>query len=260
MNTAETAIIFIIGSLTLAVFVLFLVLIVIEYRKRQLRHITEKLELKHQYQNEVMQTQLEVQEQSFKYISEELHDNIAQMLSLVRIKLYRTADKTTDETIKARVESSNELLGNVLDGLRNLSHVLNGGLVSKLTLQESLEKELNYIRDVNEMETHLMIEGIPYEVDAEKRLLVFRIAQEAINNSIKHGKANKIDLCLAYQPSLLTVTIADNGKGFDTHIMEQGKGLGLHNIQVRAKMLGSFTITSEKNKGTIITLNINTHE
>ena len=84
MNTAEIAIVLIIGSLTLSVFVLFLLLILIEYRRRQVRHITEKLELKHQYHHAVMQTQLEVQEQSFKYISEELHDNIAQTLSLAR--------------------------------------------------------------------------------------------------------------------------------------------------------------------------------
>lgn len=250
----------IIGSLTLLVFVLFLVLILIEYRRRQVRHITEKLELKHQYHNEVMRTQMEVQEQSFKYISEELHDNIAQMLSLARLKLYRTADKTADEAIKARVESSNELLGNVLDGLRNLSHVLNGGLVAKLSLADSLQKELGYIRDVNEMDAQLYITGPQYELDAEKKLLAFRIVQEAINNAIKHGKAKKIDITLAYQPGSLRIEIADNGSGFDAANAAGSKGLGLHNMHVRAKMLGGLNITSEKGKGTSISLNIHTHE
>lgn len=260
MKATEIAIIFIIGTLTLLVFVLFLVLIVIEYRKRQVRHITEKLELKHQYQNEVMQTQLEVQEQSFKYISEELHDNIAQTLSLVRLKLYRTADKATDEVLKQNVEGSNELLGNVLDGLRNLSHVLNGSLVSKLGLQESLEKELSYVRDVNEMQADMSIIGTVYELPAEKRLLVFRIVQEAINNAIKHGKARRLNIILVYQAHLLTMKIEDNGRGFDTSKINDSKGLGLQNIYVRAKLLGNVDIQSEEGKGTFITLNINTNE
>ncbi|MCB0699993.1 MAG: ATP-binding protein [Chitinophagales bacterium] len=259
MNTAEVAIIFIIGSLTLLVFVLFVVLILFEYRKRQVRHITEKLELKHRYQNEVLQTQLEVQEQSFKYVSEELHDNIAQMLSLVKIKLYKTAGKTEDENIKAGLETSTDLLSKTMDDLRNLSHTLSGGLVSKLPLPESLEKELNYVRNANEMDAALSLEGEEYDLPGEKKLLIFRIVQEAIGNAIKHGKAKRININLAYAPTQLTLTIADDGKGFDTKLLNDSKGLGLQNMQVRAKLLGSMDVASSEN-GTTITLKIDTDE
>jgi signal transduction histidine kinase len=207
-----------------------------------------------------MQTQLEVQEQSFKYISEELHDNIAQTLSLVRLKLYRTADKATEAMIKNSVEGSNELLGNVLDSLRTLSHVLNGGLVSKLTLPESIEKELAYVRDVNDTQAVLDVVGTPYDLPAEKKLMAFRIVQEAVGNAIKHGKAKIINIVLVYQSAMLTVRIEDNGKGFDAAVVENSKGLGLHNMQVRAKLLGTLKVDSEQGRGTIITLNINTNE
>lgn len=70
MDTARIAIIFIIGSLTLLVFVLFIVLILFEYRKRQVRHITEKMEMRQRYNDEVLKTQIEVQEQTFKYVAE----------------------------------------------------------------------------------------------------------------------------------------------------------------------------------------------
>lgn len=260
MNTAETIIIFIIGTLTLLVFAFFLVLILIEYRKRQVRHITEKLELKHRYENEVLQTQLEVQEQSFKYISEEIHDNIAQMLSLVKLKLYKTATKTTDEEVKAGIEGSNELLGKTMNDLRTLSHVLNGGLVSKLSLKESIEKELGYVSDVKDISTKLSASGSAYDPLPEKKLMIFRIVQEAINNAIKHGKATEIEIALAYNTDVLTLTIADNGVGFDMTQADKSKGLGLHNMQVRAKLLGSISLESHKDKGTTITLNINTDE
>lgn len=260
MKTAEVAIIFITGTLTLLVFVFFLVLIVIEYRKRQVRHITEKLELKHQYQNEVLQTQIEVQEQSFKYISEELHDNIAQTLSLVKLKLYKTAGKAADENLKAGIEAANELLGTVLTDLRTLSHVLNGGLVSNLDLEESIDKELSYVASVKDIDTAVTLSGTKYELNPEKKLMVFRTVQEAINNALKHGKATSIKIHLAYEPQALTLQVADNGLGFDTQSIPGSKGLGLHNMHVRAKMLGSLDIQSAPGSGTTITLKITTNE
>lgn len=260
MNTAETAIIFIIGSLTLLVFVFFIILILFEYRKRQVRHITEKLELKHRYEHEVLQTQIEVQEQSFRYISEEIHDNIAQVLSLVKLKLYKTAGKTTDENIKAGIDDSNNLLGKTMNDLRNLSHTLNGGLVSKIPLPESIEKELSYIRDANDMSANMAITGTPYDISGQKKLLAFRIIQEAINNAIKHGKAKRINISLAYGEAQLTIGITDSGKGFDTKLLDDSKGLGLHNMQVRARLLGNMDVVSEPDKGTTITLNIKTND
>jgi two-component system, NarL family, sensor kinase len=257
MKSTEAPVVLIIGTLTLLVFVFFIVLIIIEYRRRQVRYITEKLELKHQYESEVLHTQLEVQEQSFRYISEEIHDNIAQILSLAKLKLYKTAGKTNEDAVKEGIEASTELVGNALDGLRNLSHVLNGGLVSKLTLQESIEKELNYVKDVKDIRAHLSIAGSPVEPDPEKKLLIFRIVQEAINNAIKHGEAKEININLAYQPGMLTLLIGDNGKGFDVTKADDSKGLGLHNMHVRAKMLGKLDIRSVPDKGTTITLNIN---
>lgn len=256
MKTAEIVIIFIIGSLTLLVFVFFLVLIIIEYRKRQVRHITEKLELKHRYQNEVLQTQIEVQEQSFKYVSEELHDNIAQVLSLVKLKLYKTANKATDETVKTGITASNELLAKTMDDLRNLSHVLNGGLISKLGFAESIEKELAYVRDANDMQAILTVTGSAPEMDGNKKLLAFRIVQEAINNAIKHGKARRLNISLVYAADATILQIADDGKGFDTGLMNDSKGLGLHNMQVRATMLGGLKIESQEGNGTTITINI----
>ncbi|MCB0695941.1 MAG: hypothetical protein KDC07_01170 [Chitinophagaceae bacterium] len=258
ITSTKVAIVLTFGSLTLLVFVLFIILILFEYRKRQVRHITEKLELKHRYQNEVLQTQIEVQEQSFKYISEEIHDNIAQMLSLVKIKIYKTAGKTTDENVLSGLNTSTELLSKTMDDLRSLSHILNGGLVSKLTLEESLEKELDYVRD-DDMHAELTVKGQTYDIGGEKKLLAFRIVQESINNAIKHAKAQNINISLVYKTDGLIISIADDGKGFDTELMKGSNGLGLHNMQLRAKMLGSMGITSEQDKGTTITINIQTN-
>lgn len=260
MNPSEIAIILIVGTIALLVFVVFIVLIVIEYRRRQVKHITEKLELEHLYKQEVLQTQLEVQEQSFRYVSEEIHDNIAQTLSLARIKLFKATEKATDKRAKANLETTTELVGNALDGLRGLSHVLNGGLVSKLTLKESLDKELRYVHEVNERTTELIVTGDAYEPDAEKKLMLFRIVQEAINNAVKHGQASMITVCLAYEPGSIKVEVTDNGKGFDVSKVADSKGLGMTNMHVRAQLLGDINVASVEGRGTTITINVHTNE
>jgi signal transduction histidine kinase len=260
MKPGEAIVVFAIGSLTIIVFIVFLVLIIIEYRRRQLRHIEEKISLKHRYENELLQVQLEVQEQSFKHISEEIHDNIAQMLSLAKLKLYRTADRTTDEQAQKGINAGTELVTNALNDLRSLSHLLNGGLVSRLPLRDSIEKELGYVKDARDVTVSFMVADNLPELDERRKLMAFRIIQEAIINSVKHGDAKTIGVSMNADNNKLYIAISDDGRGFDTlEAMKKG-GLGLQNMNVRAKMLGTIEIQSQEGKGTTINLSIQLHE
>lgn len=259
MSTSELAIILIVGTLTFLVLVVFIILIAIEYRRRQVKHITEKLEMEHRFKQEVLQTQIEVQEQSFQYISEEIHDNIAQTLSLAKIKLYKTGERAADDAVKAGITTTTELVGNALDSLRSLSHVLNGGLVQQLPLRESLEKELKYVADANEIETGLSVAGEYREMEAGKKLVAFRIVQESLNNAVKHAQAKRININLEFSERLVSIGISDNGQGFDMATKQKG-GLGLHNMQMRAAMLGDLSVSSTRGEGTTVILNIRTDE
>jgi signal transduction histidine kinase len=132
--------------------------------------------------------------------------------------------------------------------------------MAKMALCDSLEKELKYVAEANEIETALTISGEYREIDAEKKLMAFRIVQEAINNAVKHSRATQINVSLAFAKSRLTVVITDNGNGFDTERIQGDKGLGLRNMHERARLLGDIQITSKAGEGTAITLNINTDE
>ena len=116
------------------------------------------------------------------------------------------------------------------------------------------------MRDSAEVDATLTVTGDPYELTGEKKLLLFRIIQEAVGNAIKHGKAQKINITLAYEKGVLGVVIYDNGKGFDTRLLNDSKGLGLHNMQVRARLLGAIDVVSAPGESTTITLKINTNE
>ncbi len=248
--------VFIACTLFITIFVSALILFLIQYKRKQVKHYTEKLEIQHQYDTQLLQTKLEVQEQSFKYYSEEIHDNAGQLLSLVKLKLYDIQTESKDEHTIQNATKAVTVLSQAINDLRNISHTLNNSFIAKAGLTEAIEKELGYIYSAKGMRAKLHIWGEKYDLSNEQELLVFRIVQEATANAIKHASATAIDVYINYEADLLAVNIQDNGTGFD---MKENKsdGIGLNNMHVRADMLnGRLTIDSQKEKGTTVRLEI----
>jgi len=250
--------IFIAGTLFITIFVSALILFLIQYKRRQVRFYTEKLEIQHQYDTQLLQTKLEVQEQSFKYFSEEIHDNAGQLLSSVKHQLYNIKTETHEEHTIQRVTETTELLSRAINDLRNISHTLNNSFIAKAGLIDAIEKELRYIYSAKGLTVQLHVSGDKYNLSHEQELLIFRIVQESMANAIKHASATAIDIYLDYKIHLLVVTIQDNGTGFNTNEIKSD-GIGLNNMQVRAAMLkGRLKVNSQKQKGTTIHLEIDT--
>lgn len=86
--------------------------------------------------------------------------------------------------------------------------------------------------------------------DTERHLHIFRVLQELLNNSIRHGKATEVSIRFSKINDIETCTYSDNGKGFDTSNKESQKGLGMKNIESRISFLnGTFSIFSKVNEG-----------
>ncbi|HTN46236.1 MAG TPA: histidine kinase [Flavipsychrobacter sp.] len=257
MDSKHVYLVFILGTMIFIMFAIALIMFLVYYKRKQQLHLAEKLNLEHQYQSQLLQTRLEVQEQAFKYLSEEIHDNVGQALSMVKLQLYSLNQLCRDES-KPLIESTSEVLSKAINDLRNISHNLHGGYVSDHGLQEALQKEVNYINGAKAVNAELDIEGNPYFLSREKELLIFRIIQEAVNNAIKHANASLITVRLIYYPLLFTAVIHDNGSGFD--IRQYGASMGLNNMKTRAAILGAgFEILSEE-MGTHIILRLNLQE
>jgi len=260
MNPDSALLIFIIGTLILLLFAFTLVIFLIVHKKKQYHNLLEKQTMQNTYQNQLLQSKLEVQEQSFKYFSEEIHDNIGQLLSIVKMQLYNIKNNSTEPEVVAKVTDCNELLGKAITDPRNISHTLNSGFVSNAGLADAVEKDLEYIRSAKEVKCTLHVTGDEYSLGNEKELLVFRIIQEAIANAVKHALPTAIDIYLDYSPIGLGVSIADNGSGFNTS-QENKSGIGLNNMHVRSDLLkGDLQVTSVKDKGTTIKLHIDQAE
>jgi signal transduction histidine kinase len=218
----------------------------------------EQISLQHTFEKHLLQSRLETQEQSFRYFSEEVHDNVGQVLSVIGMHLYQLQSEYAGERATRLVQESSELLNKAISDLRTISHTLKGQYFSKAGLLEALRTEIEYINFVKSPLCRLEIIGDPVEMSPDRQTLLFRIIQETIGNALKHAKPTSILIVLEYNNDILTVSITDNGKGFDLDSQDETiTGLGLANMQLRAKLLGGdLKIQSKEGKGTTLSLTI----
>lgn len=256
MELERSIIIFIMGSVLFISMAGTLIVFLIIHKKKRYEHLLEKQTMENNYHNQLLLSRMEVQEQSFRYFSEEIHDNIGQILSIVKMQMHNIRRTSTETDIVSRAKDCTELLGKAISDLRNISHTLNSAFVTNVGLPEAVEKDLEYIRSAKDVKCTLHNTGEEYSIGEEKELLVFRIIQEAIANAVKHAAPSAIDVYLDHLPQMLVVRVVDNGAGFSTDVISKS-GIGLNNMQVRADLLkGRLGVTSEKGSGTTIRLEI----
>lgn len=208
------------------------------------------------YENNLILSQLEIQEQTFQHISREIHDNISLSLTLAKLQL-NTFDWNDREKSAMKMESSIQLLGNSINQLSDISKSLNADIIIQQGLLQALEEEMNRIRQADQFELVFEVKGSPVFMDSNKELIIFRIIQEAFNNVIKHAKASVVELQLDYCPEQLQILISDNGRGFDPERNRNGGNAGLKNMETRAHILkGEMQVFSSADTGTTLLFTI----
>lgn len=240
-----------------SIFFLILVGIIIVtgflYYKRKKTHLLEVSE----FQNTLLRTKLEIQEQTFKTISQEIHDNIGQMLSLAKLNLNRMdTDSLKNLAEKEKLKDSKELVSKAIQDLRDLSKTLNTESITSVGLLRAIEMELQLLQKAGSMQTKLETEGVYPRLDSQKELILFRIYQEALHNIIKHAAASFVNVTAISKEQSFELIITDDGCGFDNR-MEDGFGSGLNNMQNRSRLIGAtWNIFSSPGEGTRIQINL----
>ncbi len=239
------------GTLLLLCIFGFVFFFVIAYNKRYRLYEEEKAELLRKFELEKLNSQLEIQEQTLKHISGEIHDNIGQILSLVGLQL-----STLPTSNEEKREHTTELLNKAIGDLRSLSKSLDTDRITSIGIVEAVDYELQLLEKTGNYKTNLQIEGDFEELTPDKTIILYRIVQEVINNIIKHAKADSVSIFIGGNKTESFFTIKDNGVGFIAGELIN-KGLGLKNIINRASLVGgSAKIDSLLNEGTTITFNI----
>lgn len=239
----------IIGSILVICLMVLVIVVIIRFKMRQQKHFQEKQFMQTQFDQELLRTQLEIQEHTLKTISEEIHDNIGQVLSLAKLNL-----NTLPNSNEQKIQDTKNLVSKAINDLRNLSHSLHGDIIAELGLRESIANELKIIESTRAFETELNIKGNLFKINPQKEMVLFRIAQEALNNCIKYSAAKQITILMQYQPQLFVLQVQDDGKGFDA---SQITGIGMKSMQNRTQLIGgTFNLKSTLGNGTIVTVEL----
>jgi len=229
------------------------VFVVYYYRKRRF-YIREKEDLQNQFEKSILQAQLEIQEHTLNHISQEIHDNVGQALSVTKMQLNILGENTTVYT--PALQGAKDSLAKAMKDLRDLAKGLSSERVGHFSLLDSIREELERMRGNGSMDVNCVASGTEYPLQEEKKLIAFRMTQECIQNILKHAKASKMLLTLSYSDTSLTIAIQDNGIGFNVpEALEKKMGLGLDNIIKRASVIGGqAVITSNIEQGTNINI------
>ena len=252
MDTGGTTVIILITTLIVILLVVVIVVIFSIFQNRKMKFLLEKRADEIRFEEEIIKSQLETQEQTLQNISWELHDNVGQLLSVAKMQLNMLQPNVANGQ-KGILNETGDIISKSLQEIRTLSKLLNPETVKNMGLQEALELELQRFNRMNFLDASLSIKGNPKSIDEKDEIILFRILQEFLSNSIKHAKAKSLIVTLDYRPESLIITARDTGVGFEESKID--KGSGLVNMQSRAKLIDAdFSLKSKKNKGVTLKL------
>lgn len=242
----------IIFTVILLIIVLTMILVYVIFIRKKTNLLIEQKEKDLHFEKELATSQVEMKEQTLNYIGQELHDDLGQKLSVVRLRQNQLIPKLTNAE-KEELSELNELLGECIQDVRNLSKTLITEQIIHFGLIESIEREIERIKKLRLLTIEFISKKHDIDITPKHGLILFRIIQESINNILKHSRAKNVAIQLEDEHDTLRITITDNGKGFNTNILNDGSGL--KNMELRAKLIhAEFSIQSKLEEGTKTTI------
>ena len=218
-----------------------------ERKKLEQKQISEKIS----HQRQLTQATLDGQEAERKEIGKELHDNIGQQLTTIKLFLdlaSSTADDNTHEMLSLALKG----VGDVINEVRAMSRALVPSTLQDLGLIESINELVESISRTQVLSISFDHEGFDEELLPDnQKLTLFRIVQEQLNNIVKHAGAGNVSIRLSRKLREVVLDIKDDGKGFDPKKVK--KGLGFINISNRAELFGGKNqVVSSPGKGCLL--------
>lgn len=190
------------------------------------------------------------QEEERKTISRELHDEVGQILTGLRLELGALAKSEGSPDFAERVSSTKALAEEALRAVRNLSLLLRPSMLDDLGLGAALRWQAKQFSQRMGVPISVEIEGDLEKLPEAYRLCVYRVVQEALTNSAKHAQASRIAITISQKQDLVKAVIHDNGKGFPEK-EQRTQGLGLAGMEERVRTLqGTLAISSRPGEGT----------
>jgi signal transduction histidine kinase len=200
---------------------------------------------------------IDAQEEERRRISRELHDDTAQALTSVLVRMRLLARQAVKDEVRDGLLELMELTTGALDGVRRMAIDLRPSTLDDLGLVPAVE---SYAREFGERWSIDVI--VRAQIDGERlprdrELMVYRIVQEALSNVAKHAGAGRVEITMRREGGHLVATVRDDGRGFDVGAVLESRerGLGIFGMQERAQLAGGYLdLQSAKGAGTTVTL------
>jgi signal transduction histidine kinase len=230
------------------------------YQRKRFVHQQEVMELKEAFSHTLLQSKLEIQEQTLDHIAKELHANVGHLVSLIQIGLEELSMQTTGKAKENTLETQG-LTKQLFSELRALNASLNTDLIMHIGFVQALNNELIRLGTAKKYKISFTKTGQEYRLRPEHEIILFRLCQEVLNNVAKYAEAKSLTITLNYSPKEFVVEIADDGRGFNVEeALEQSgekSSTGLINIQKRARIINaSVNISSSPGNGTTFIISI----
>lgn len=245
-----------IAILVLLIAAAFIIILITYSNNRKRKFLHEQESMRSMFKEQLLQSKIEIQEETFNGISKEIHDNVGQILSLAKVQL-SIVEKTHFSTNHEVLGDLKESISMAMVDLRDIAKSLSSDRIKLNSLSEITNHELQRISRLGTCQVVFCTEGKEQAIEEQNKLITFRIIQESLQNILKHAKAQKIEISFHFQTDCLICQIKDDGVGFAIQQFDTVDGSGLLNMSNRAKLIGGqLSIQSEFEKGTLLTLTI----
>lgn len=202
---------------------------------------------------------LKGEEQERTRLAKDLHDGLGGMLSGIKYSLNTMKGNLVMTPDNAQAfERSMDMLDSSIKEMRRVAHNMMPEALVKFGLDTALKDFCNDVNQSGALKVNYQSIGLDnIVIDQTTAITIYRIVQELLNNSIKHSSATSAIVQVSKTDDLLTVTVEDDGKGFDTSILSLAKGMGWANIQNRVEFLkGKLDVNSQKGKGVSVLIEL----
>ncbi|GAA3972046.1 hypothetical protein GCM10022210_22060 [Mucilaginibacter dorajii] len=230
---------------TFIIVLLMLLIGIIYYKQTQLRQ-----------RNIAMKAIIETEESERRRIAQDLHDSVSQTMSAAKINLAIIGAELpfVNDDQKKRFEKAINMVDDGFKEVRTISHNMMPWALNETGLAQVVKQFLSNI-ETDAMAINFFSKGFDAPFDDTTEIILYRVLQESVHNVMKHAYADRLDISLIKDEENISLTIEDNGKGFDATNPDIYKGMGLSNLKSRINFLkGKVELDSQVGKGTLVSV------
>jgi signal transduction histidine kinase len=235
---------------------LVLILLTSLYLVHYNRRLFQEVAVLSARRSELAQQLIAMQENTFRSISRDLHDDFGQILTAVGTMLQRTSRRLAQDPdcLRADLREVQEIVQSTLDKVRTLSHALHPVILDEIGFEGALDQYLPGFQRQTGIAVRYEKSGAARELDRAVAIHLYRVVQEALNNIAKHSQSKQAAVRLRYLPESVVLEVEDHGIGFGS---SHGYGMGLVSMRERADLVnGRLDLENRSSGGALVRLTV----